>query len=89
MVSRHPPPFDFDPDDPPTKRTMWQRTRGFGRASGNLLTVLLNGSGFCAGIEMLLSKEFSEDMVGISSFSHCWYEIVEQYMRVKVGLRKE
>ncbi|KAH7363692.1 heterokaryon incompatibility protein-domain-containing protein [Pyrenochaeta sp. MPI-SDFR-AT-0127] len=91
MERLRPPPVEFDPDDPPASRTIWQRKRGFWK---NVLKQAppsqswasdrsqSQAAGFRAAFEDLRSgSETPRDLVGRSSFSQTWYEIVESYSR--------
>ncbi|KAI9785191.1 MAG: hypothetical protein M1839_000829 [Geoglossum umbratile] len=96
MIRRRPPPPLLEPDDPPTSHTIWQRKRGFWKeirksstdpwgadsTEGNL-------SGLRAAFTSLRNDEFSHNDVGMSSFSHYWYEIVEPYTRGRLSFSKD
>jgi hypothetical protein len=98
-VLRRPPPPAFDPDDPPINHTTWQRMRGLWKEVRRLSDEAWEddsknegGSGFRAVFKLLQTYKFSnrtDYMIGASSFSRCWYEIVEPYTMGQLTYSKD
>lgn len=81
----------LDPNDRQRVKRTWQRKRhlwkdiriasprSWEEDRGNI-----DGTGFRAEFDILRLKTFSGQQIGMSSFSHCWYGIVEAYTRGKL-----
>lgn len=81
----------LDPDDLERPHIAWQQKRnlwkGIRKASGRGWEEDADdiyGCRFRAEFNLLRRKAYGSQRIGMGSFSHCWYEIVEPYSRGKL-----
>ncbi|KAM5357297.1 hypothetical protein ACJZ2D_016408 [Fusarium nematophilum] len=92
-VRRRPPPPKDDPDDPPSEGVDWHSRHRFWKDIRKASTDDWNedvgdGSGFRAAFDRLQRHNFP-DLVGTSSFSYNWYELVETYTRGELSFSND
>ncbi|KAF4615880.1 hypothetical protein G7Y89_g15235 [Cudoniella acicularis] len=94
MITRRLPAPDFESGDGLESGTVWKDNRAFLKEIRRPATFrwsedLSTDPRFRSALDKLQSGVFGEEEIGMASFSHCWYEIVESYTRSNLTFSKD